>query len=100
VWKWIVYLLKIEALFHILYFLVGSKIKMLFLEWVLLVLPSLVLSAADFVIEPEYERVSCGSGIKLSHVPSGYRLHSHGINYGSGSGQQSVTGFEEGNDPK
>jgi len=56
--------------------------------------------------------VTCGSVIKLSHIPSGscvpatpvlllcqhrrclsgYRLHSHEVKYGSGSGQQSVTG--------
>jgi dolichyl-phosphate-mannose--protein O-mannosyl transferase len=31
--------------------------------------------------------------IKLKHLASGFRLHSHDIKYGSGSGQQSVTGF-------
>jgi hypothetical protein len=56
--------------------------------------------------------VTCGSVIKLAHIPSGlfyprahstrilqscrclpgYRLHSHEVKYGSGSGQQSVTG--------
>ena len=29
--------------------------------------------------------------MRLRHVSSGYHLHSHGISYGSGSGQQSVT---------
>jgi len=29
--------------------------------------------------------------IKLKHVGTGYRLHSHQVAYGSGSGQQSVT---------
>jgi dolichyl-phosphate-mannose--protein O-mannosyl transferase len=29
----------------------------------------------------------------LKHVATNYRLHSHGVNYGSGSGQQSVTTF-------
>lgn len=37
--------------------------------------------------------VTYGSTIKLVHIPSGYRLHSHEIKYGSGSGQQSVTAY-------
>ena len=36
--------------------------------------------------------------IKLQHFNTKYRLHSHDIPYGSGSGQQSVTGFEGGDD--
>jgi len=43
--------------------------------------------------EMEISTVTCGSVIKLKHN-SGYRLHSHKVSYGSGSGQQSVTGFE------
>ena len=38
--------------------------------------------------------VTCGSMVKLKHVPTGFRLHSHEIPYGNGnggSGQQSVT---------
>jgi len=42
----------------------------------------------------DYSRVTFGSAIKLQHRPSGFRLHSHQIKWGSGSGQQSVTGFE------
>eukprot|EP01116_Phalansterium_solitarium_P013748 TRINITY_DN31152_c0_g1_i1.p1 TRINITY_DN31152_c0_g1~~TRINITY_DN31152_c0_g1_i1.p1 ORF type:complete len:218 (+),score=39.74 TRINITY_DN31152_c0_g1_i1:62-715(+) len=41
----------------------------------------------------DHSQVTCGSVIKLRHVPTNFRLHSHEINYGSGSGQQSVTGF-------
>lgn len=37
--------------------------------------------------------VTYGSTIKLQHIASGYRLHSHDVPYGSGSGQQSVTAF-------
>jgi len=37
--------------------------------------------------------VTCGSVIKLRHNPTGFRLHSHQVQYGTGSGQQSVTGF-------
>ncbi|EGG23750.1 hypothetical protein DFA_05885 [Cavenderia fasciculata] len=47
-------------------------------------------------------KVTYGSIIKLLHSNSKYRLHSHKVSYGSGnggSGQQSVTGFADGNDP-
>ena len=50
-------------------------------------------------ISTGFEHVTCGSFVKLAHVPSGARLHSHEIPYGSGSGQQSVTGNSEINDP-
>ena len=50
-------------------------------------------------IHPDFQFVTCGSIIKLAHVQSGARLHSHEIPYGSGSGQQSVTGSPDINDP-
>ncbi|KAF9662069.1 hypothetical protein SADUNF_Sadunf18G0015100 [Salix dunnii] len=37
--------------------------------------------------------ITYGSVIKLMHERTKYRLHSHDVPYGSGSGQQSVTGF-------
>ncbi|KAJ8446570.1 hypothetical protein Cgig2_019723 [Carnegiea gigantea] len=37
--------------------------------------------------------VTYGSVIKLMHERTKFRLHSHEVPYGSGSGQQSVTGF-------
>ncbi|KAH6819571.1 stromal cell-derived factor 2-like protein precursor, partial [Perilla frutescens var. frutescens] len=37
--------------------------------------------------------ITYGSVIKLMHVKTKVRLHSHDMPYGSGSGQQSVTGF-------
>lgn len=37
--------------------------------------------------------VTYGSVIKLMHDKTKFRLHSHDVPYGSGSGQQSVTGF-------
>lgn len=43
--------------------------------------------------------VTCGSVIKLKHVATGVRLHSHQVTYGSGSGQQSVTGYPHADDP-
>ncbi|CAM2104218.1 unnamed protein product [Caretta caretta] len=36
--------------------------------------------------------VTCGSVVKLLNVRHNVRLHSHDVRYGSGSGQQSVTG--------
>ena len=43
--------------------------------------------------------VSCGSVVKLKHKETGHHLHSHQIAWGSGSGQQSVTGHGSNNDP-
>lgn len=42
--------------------------------------------------------ITCGSVIKLQNVYNNARLHSHDIKYGSGSGQQSVTGMDEASD--
>lgn len=38
--------------------------------------------------------MTCNSVIKLKNVDYGVRLHSHDVKYGTGSGQQSVTGTE------
>jgi len=40
----------------------------------------------------EFKFVTCGSVLKLYNQRQGARLHSHDVKYGSGSGQQSVTG--------
>lgn len=45
--------------------------------------------------EEQVRVVTYGSTIKLEHVPTAVRLHSHDVSYGSGSGQQSVTGFAD-----
>lgn len=37
--------------------------------------------------------VTCGSVLKLVNKSYAVRLHSHEVTYGSGSGQQSITGF-------
>ncbi|CAL5001890.1 unnamed protein product [Urochloa decumbens] len=49
-------------------------------------------------VETEGGEVTYGSVIKLMHEKTKHRLHSHDVPYGSGSGQQSVTGFPEGDD--
>ncbi|RZF38963.1 hypothetical protein LSTR_LSTR003706 [Laodelphax striatellus] len=39
--------------------------------------------------------VTCGSLLKLVNGHQGVRLHSHDVKYGTGSGQQSVTGSQD-----
>ena len=51
-----------------------------------------VLSFVNLNIAAGNEMVTCTSIIKLQNVQRGVRLHSHEVKYGSGSGQQSVTG--------
>ena len=41
----------------------------------------------------EQDDVTIGSAVKIMNKAYGARLHSHDIKYGSGSGQQSVTGM-------
>ena len=47
----------------------------------------------------DHHKVTCGSAVKLTHKETGFRLHSHDIKYGSGSGQQSITGYPNADDP-
>eukprot|EP00238_Polyblepharides_amylifera_P005415 CAMPEP_0196579590 /NCGR_PEP_ID=MMETSP1081-20130531/23174_1 /TAXON_ID=36882 /ORGANISM="Pyramimonas amylifera, Strain CCMP720" /LENGTH=216 /DNA_ID=CAMNT_0041899219 /DNA_START=118 /DNA_END=768 /DNA_ORIENTATION=- len=63
----------------------------------LFLLTTLLNVNAGFFSEPE-TLVTCGSIIKLQHSSTKYRLHSHEVAYGSGSGQQSVTSFEGSDD--
>ena len=56
---------------------------------------SLIHSSTQSVEQPF---VTCGSVVKLVNVNYRVRLHSHDIKYGSGSGQQSVTGVDESED--
>ncbi|XP_070509953.1 stromal cell-derived factor 2 [Chironomus tepperi] len=44
------------------------------------------------------QHVTCGSVVKLLNVDYRTRLHSHDVKYGTGSGQQSVTGVENSDD--
>ncbi|XP_014250467.1 stromal cell-derived factor 2-like [Cimex lectularius] len=56
---------------------------------------SLLLLFQFFVYSVEGQQlqyVTCGSVLKLLNVDHSVRLHSHDVNYGTGSGQQSVTG--------
>jgi len=46
----------------------------------------------------EYDFVTCGSALKILNSEGNVRLHSHDVKYGSGSGQQSVTGVSSSDD--
>lgn len=46
----------------------------------------------------ELSVVTCGSVLKLLNTKHNVRLHSHDVRYGSGSGQQSVTGVTAADD--
>ncbi|KAF3705726.1 Stromal cell-derived factor 2 [Channa argus] len=46
----------------------------------------------DLSLSTELSFVTCGSVVKLLNLKHNVRLHSHDVRYGSGSGQQSVTG--------
>ncbi|CAI9585680.1 unnamed protein product [Staurois parvus] len=46
----------------------------------------------------ELSVVTCGSAVKLLNTKHNVRLHSHDVRYGSGSGQQSVTGVTAADD--
>ncbi|XWS17864.1 hypothetical protein CRYUN_Cryun33cG0105000 [Craigia yunnanensis] len=41
----------------------------------------------------QHVEITYGTVLKLMHEKTKFRLHSHDVPYGSGSGQQSVTGF-------
>ncbi|MED6281852.1 Stromal cell-derived factor 2-like protein 1 [Characodon lateralis] len=66
-------------------------------RWLLLPLLLLLLSGGEGR-ESELNYVTCGSLIKLLNTRHNVRLHSHDVKYGSGSGQQSVTGVESAED--
>lgn len=60
---------------------------------------SIILVLRTSLIEAKgIQHVTCGSSLKLMNVDWKVRLHSHDIKYGSGSGQQSVTGTESKDD--
>ncbi|XP_076846019.1 stromal cell-derived factor 2-like protein 1 [Brachyhypopomus gauderio] len=48
--------------------------------------------------DPDSSYVTCGSLVKLLNTRHSVRLHSHDVKYGSGSGQQSVTGVDSADD--
>lgn len=70
-------------------------VAMALLSLVLVGLLGVFHSAASPPVEAAVQgkEVTYGSVIKLQHERTKYRLHSHDVPYGSGSGQQSVTAF-------
>lgn len=79
-----------------------KKVVLLALVWLAAVHADKVKIDDDDAMLDDKEQskyVTCGSVIKLEHLQSKHRLHSHEVTYGSGSGQQSVTGFPEYDDP-
>lgn len=57
---------------------------------------ALVLVISAYLLSESHglQHVTCGSVIKLQNTNHRVRLHSHDVKYGSGSGQQSVTGTD------
>uniref|UniRef100_A0AC35U0F8 Stromal cell-derived factor 2 n=1 Tax=Rhabditophanes sp. KR3021 TaxID=114890 RepID=A0AC35U0F8_9BILA len=52
----------------------------------------ILLVVGTAFVASEFNYVTCGSVLKLKNGAEAIRLHSHEVKYGSGSGQQSVTG--------
>ncbi|XP_026273162.1 stromal cell-derived factor 2 [Frankliniella occidentalis] len=57
-----------------------------------------VIFLSSYASGKSAQYVSCGSVFKLMNSATKVRLHSHDVKYGTGSGQQSVTGVEEKDD--
>jgi len=66
----------------------------LFIIFIQLSICFILATSADENDDP----VTCGSVLKLQNVADPIRLHSHEVKYGSGSGQQSVTGMANSDD--
>jgi dolichyl-phosphate-mannose--protein O-mannosyl transferase len=73
--------------------------RVVLLSLAALLLVCAVRAEAEEEPEADFTKVTCGSVIKLKHVPTSHRLHSHKVSYGTGSGQQSVTGVADAADP-
>jgi hypothetical protein len=43
---------------------------------------------ASYAISSDHQKVTCSSAVKLTHKATTFKLHSHDVKYGSGSGQQ------------
>ncbi|XP_064597317.1 stromal cell-derived factor 2-like [Liolophura sinensis] len=62
------------------------------------ILSFLVVLSSSVAYDFDYEFVTCNSVVKLQNSQHKIRLHSHDVKYGTGSGQQSVTGVEGSDD--
>ncbi|XP_046392508.1 stromal cell-derived factor 2 [Ischnura elegans] len=61
--------------------------KLALILWCMLMISRVVTGRGN-------QYVTCGSVVKLMNTAQKVRLHSHDVKYGTGSGQQSVTGTE------
>lgn len=68
-----------------------------FLTSILIILMSLVIDDTR-ATSKHLSHVTCGSVLKLVNANYMTKLHSHDVKYGSGSGQQSVTGTDDPDD--
>mmetsp|Transcript_16465 Transcript_16465/g.28227 ORF Transcript_16465/g.28227 Transcript_16465/m.28227 type:complete len:227 (+) Transcript_16465:54-734(+) len=59
---------------------------------------ALLIIAVFSFAQSENLPITCGSSIKLQHVATKFRLHSHEVAYSRGSQQQSVTAYPTGDD--
>lgn len=71
---------------------------LLVLRYLALLLLTVILSTRVFATSGSLAEVTCGSAFKLINANFLTRLHSHDVKYGSGSGQQSVTGTDDNED--
>ncbi|XP_075215554.1 stromal cell-derived factor 2 [Lycorma delicatula] len=63
--------------------------------WLINILLLIFILECSLLVKGEYNKyVTCGSVLKLFNTGYKVRLHSHDVKYGTGSGQQSVTGTE------
>ncbi|KAJ3588992.1 hypothetical protein NHX12_009842 [Muraenolepis orangiensis] len=66
--------------------------------WLLIIFSLLLSCLCRISSGSEISSVTCGSVVKLLNTKHNVRLHSHDVRYGSGSGQQSVTGVTSAED--
>lgn len=74
-----------------------AELSGIIISSMLYILPFL-FSLCTVAVASEDGFVTCGSVIKLRNKETNHHLHSHSIAWGSGSGQQSVTGHGSSND--
>uniref|UniRef100_A0A6M2E617 Putative secreted stromal cell-derived factor 2 n=1 Tax=Amblyomma tuberculatum TaxID=48802 RepID=A0A6M2E617_9ACAR len=70
----------------------GTPVAMCSVCWCKISFLFLILMHLGASVCADLQYVTCGSVLKLENLQNQVRLHSHDIKYGSGSGQQSVTG--------
>lgn len=82
-----------QTWFLITLFVMGISFLGIAALLLLLDLPLDQYSASPVAAASQQAEITYGTVLKLMHDRTKFRLHSHEVPYGSGSGQQSVTGF-------